>query len=176
MGSPFHEPAYPQLNAQDFGTASQHRVAVHNGGRTVAVGDWTDGAIQTVHTLIHPGPDAVDVVIHGLPGRFIDKLAGNREIPAAVVADLLESAGVIRGTPLRLLTCHAAELPLRGETAGQGLATEWRGPVSGPNGLLVIGVGQLRVDLVDWDPDPILGGMMPSVVGRGLGTWVISVP
>jgi hypothetical protein len=74
------------------------------------------------------------------------------------------------------LTCHACEAPLHGETAGKLLASLWGGPVAGPNGLLVIGVGQLRVDLVDWDLEPILGEMMPSVMGRGLGTWVIAVP
>lgn len=176
MGGPFHEVPYPQLGVTDFGPAGPFHVSVDNGGRTIAIGDPADAAFHTVHTLIPPRPDAVDVVIHGLPGRFIEKLGGSREIPAAVVAELLESAGVQRGTPLRLLTCHAAEAPASGAPIAQSLATAWGGPVSGPDGLLHIGKGYLRVDLVEWEADPVSGGMLPQVRIQGGGSWVTSVP
>jgi hypothetical protein len=140
------------------------------------IGDHTDAAFQKVHALINPGAGAVDVVIHGLPGRFIERLDGCREVPAPVVAELLESAGVARGTPLRLLTCHAAEPPLHGGTAAGVLVAEWGGPVTGPDGLLRVGQGRMRVDLVEWDPDPVLGGMSPQVVGQGQGSWITLRP
>jgi hypothetical protein len=164
------------MGVADFGLTSQFRVVVQNSGKTVAIGDHTDAAFRNTPTLITPGAAAVDVVIHGLPGRFIEKLGGSREIPVSVLAQLLESAGLQRGTPLRLLTCHAGEAPLKGEPAAQQLATEWGGPVTAPNGLLRIGTGQLRIDLVDWDPDPVLGGMSPSVIGQGQGTWISYTP
>jgi len=88
----------------------------------------------------------------------------------------LESTGISRGTPLRLLTCHAGEAPLNGATTAQQLATEWKGPVTGPNGLLRIGKGQMRIDLVDWDPHPILGGMSPNVIAQGKGVWIPHTP
>jgi hypothetical protein len=171
MGGPFTEPPYPPLHAQDFGPGKQYRVAVHNGGRTVVIGDHADPAYQKTHTLVQPGAAAVDVVIHGLPGRFIEKLAGGYEIPVPLVAALLESAGVPRGTPLRLLTCHAGEPPMSGPTAAQQLAMEWAGPVNGANGLLRIRPGAIEIDLVDWTPDP-LGGMTPNVTAAGQGSWL----
>src|SRR6202035_5062027 len=138
----------PALAAADFGPGSQYQVVLQNGGRTAAVGDVADGAFQNVHTLVQPGADAIDVVIHGLPGRFIEKLGGNREVPVPVVAELLESAGIQRGTSPRLLTCHAAEAPFVGAATAQRLATEWGGPVSGPNGLLrIFGKGRMRIDV-----------------------------
>jgi hypothetical protein len=177
MAGPFNEGPYPQLRVQDFGPGKQYRVEVHNGGRTMVIGDHADLGFQKTHTYVQPGPDAVDVVIHGLPGRFIDKLGGRHEIPAPVVAELLESSGgVQRGTPLRLLTCHAGEAPASGSTAAQQLATEWGGSVSGPNGLLRISRGALRIDLVDWDPDPVTGGMMPTNIRQGHGSWVSHAP
>jgi hypothetical protein len=88
----------------------------------------------------------------------------------------LEAAGIARGTPSRLLTCHAGEAPLNGSSAAQLLAKEWGGPVSGPNGLLRIGQGQMRIDLVDWDPNPALLGMQPNVIGQGLGSFVPHTP
>jgi hypothetical protein len=210
MGGPFSEPPYATLSAADFGPTSQYQVAVHHGGRTVALGDFTDASLQGVPTLVQPGTNAVDVVIHGLPGRFIEKPGGSREIPVSVVVELLEGAGIQRGTALQacnnnfvgrpfqavrggrpgkavlrsyscttslgLLTCHAAEAPLSGGTAAQLLATEWTGPVTGPNGLLRIGKGQIRIDLVDWDLDPVLGGMVPRVTKQGQGSWIPHAP
>jgi hypothetical protein len=170
MGGPFSEAPYPQLQVQDFGPGKQYRVAVQHGGRTVVIGDHADAGFQKTHLLVQPGPDEVDVVIHGLPGRFIEKLGGSYEIPPAVVALLIESAGVPRGTPLRLLTCHAGEAPLNGATAAQQLATEWGSPVSGADGLLRIRYNWIAIDLVDWTPDP-LGGMTPNVTGTGQGRW-----
>jgi hypothetical protein len=171
MGGPFSEAPYPPLQTQDFGPGKQYRVVVWHGGRTVVIGDHADQALWATPALLQPGPDAVDVVIHGLPGRFIEKLGGSREIPAAVVAQLIEAAGVPRGTPLRLVTCHAAEAPASGPTAAQQLATAWGGPVTGPNGLLRIRPGRVGIDLVDWDPDPS-GGMTPNVTGLGQGSWI----
>ena len=89
---------------------------------------------------------------------------------------MLESTGVLRGTPLRLLTCHAAEAPLNGPAVAQMLATEWAGPVEGPNGMLIIyRGGRMRIDLVDWATDA-LGGMMPDNVLQGQGSWVTHSP
>jgi hypothetical protein len=172
MGGPYNEPPYPQLQATDFGPLNQYRVAVENGGKTIAIGDHTDAGFQKTHTLVLPGADAVDVVIHGLPGRFIEKLGGSWEIPAALVALFLESTGIPRGTPLRLLTCHAGETPVAGLAAARQLAKEWGGPVQAPNGLLRISSQRLEIDLVDWDPDP-LGGMLPNVTGPGQGNWLV---
>jgi len=176
MGGPFNEPPYPQLQAQDFGPGKQYRVDAHHGGRTIVIGDYTDLGFQKTHTYVSPGLNAVDVVIHGLPGRFIEQLGGSREIPAPLVAQLVEAAGIPRGTPLRLLTCHAGEAPLIGSTAAQQLATEWGGPVTGPNGLLRIARATMRIDLVDWDWDPVLGTMTPTNVRQAQGCWVLHTP
>jgi hypothetical protein len=175
MGGPFSEAPYAQLQDQDFGPGKQYRVDVRHGGRTVVIGDHSDQALRVTHALVRPGPDAVDVVIHGLPGRFIEKLGGGREVPAQVVARLVESAGVPRGTALRLITCHAGEAPASGPTAAQQLATAWGGPVMGADGLLRIRPGAIGIDLVDWDPDPA-GGMTPNVTGPGQGSWVAHNP
>jgi hypothetical protein len=175
MGGLFHEPAYPQLQATDFGPGKQYRVATHNGGRTVVIGDHSDAGFQLTPNYVQPGPDAVDVVIHGLPGRLIERLAGHYEIPIPLVAQLIEAIAIPRGTPLRLLTCHAAEAPLQGSTTAQLLATEWGGPVEGPNGLLRILPGRMRVDLVEWVAAPS-GGMMPDNIRQGQGTWMPHSP
>jgi hypothetical protein len=175
MGGPFHEPLYPQLQATDFGLGKQYRVETWNGGRTVVIGDYTDAGFQNTPAYIQPGPDAVDVVIHGLPGRFIEKLAGSCEIPIPLVAQLIESTGIARRTPLRLLTCHAGEAPLQGSTTAQLLATEWDGSVEAPNGLLRISPGRMRVDLVEWVAAPG-GGMMPDNVRQGQGAWIPHTP
>jgi hypothetical protein len=172
MAGPFDEVHYPQLNVHDFGPGKRFRVDVRNGARTIVIGDHADLWFQLTHAYVQPEPDAIDVVIHGLPGRFIEQLGGKLEIPASVVAELVESAGVARGTPLRLLTCHAAEFPLTGSTAAQQLAAEWGGPVTGPDGLLRIGRRTIRVDLVDSDYDPVSGRMSPTNVRQGQGGWV----
>ena len=138
LGGPFDEPPYSRLQFVDFGPGRLCEVAVHHSGRTVVLGDPMDYGFQKTHTLITPESDAVDVVTHGLPGRFIEKLGGNREIPATLVSQLLVGAGVPGGTPLRLLTCHAGELPLQGAAAAQLLAEDWGGPVLGATGLLRI--------------------------------------
>jgi hypothetical protein len=141
----------------------------------MVIGDHTDPALRVTPALVQPSPHVADLVIHGLPGRFIEKLGGSHEIPAAVVVQLIAAAGVPRGTPLRLITCHAAEAPASGPTAAQQLATAWGGPVAGPNGLLRIRPGGMGIDLVDWDPDPS-GGMTPNVTGPGQGTWIPHTP
>src|SRR6266446_5685959 len=134
MSGPFNEAPYPPLQAQDFGPGKQFRVEVHNGGRTIVIGDYQDLGFQKTPTYVLPTPGTIDVVIHGLPGRFIEKLGGTYELPAPVVALLIEAqGGVPRGTPLRLLTCHASEAPANGPTAAQQVAAEWGGTVSGPN-------------------------------------------
>jgi hypothetical protein len=176
MGGRFDEPAYPSLQDQDFGPDKPFRVELQNQGRTVAIGDHTDLGFRITPAYVSPGPNAIDVVIHGLPGRFIERLGGIREIPVPLTARLIESAGILRGTPLRLLTCHAAEMPLNGPTVARMLATEWGGPVEGPDGMLIIyRGGRMRIDLVDWAIDA-LGGMMPDVVRQGLGSWVPHSP
>ena len=174
-GGPFDEPPYPQMHQNDFGPGKRCEIDVRHGGRTIMIGDPTDFGFQKTHTLISPGPDAVDIVIHGLPGRFVEKLGGNQEIPASLIAQLLASAGVIRGMPLRLLTCHAGELPLRGTSAAQILAEEWGGLVLGANGLLRIRKGGISIDVVEWVLDPS-GGMMPNVIGVDQGTWISHTP
>ena len=176
MGRLFDEAAYPQLQDQDFGPIEPFRVELRNMGRTVVIGDYSDLGFQLTPTYVLPGPDAVDVVIHGLPGRFIERLGGSREIPVLLAARLIESVGIVRGTPLRLLTCHAAESPLNGLPAAQMLATEWGGQIEGPDGILIIyRGGRMRIDLVDW-ADDALGGMMPDIVLQGRGAWVSHSP
>lgn len=104
---------------------------------------------------------------------------GHREIPPSVVAELLESAGIQRGTPLRLLACHASESPLAGTASAKLLATEWKGSVFGPDGLLRIGsAGMMRIDFVDWVPDPVLGGMQIDVytIRIGQGAFILHTP
>lgn len=177
MGGPYAEAPYPALAAVDFGPGSSYQVLLRNGGRTVVIGDVSDSALQYTPGLIQPGPREIDVVVHGLSGRFIERLAGVREIPAAVVAELIERAGIARGTPLRLLACHAAEAPLNGPTTARLLATEWRGLVSAPNGLLrIFGRGRMRIDLVDWTAGP--GGMEidPNTIRVGQGAFVSHTP
>jgi hypothetical protein len=175
MGVPFAEPPYPQLRAQDFGPGKQYRVEVHNGGRTIVIGDPPDPGFQKTHTMVQPGTE-VDVVIHGLPGRFIEKLGGSYEIPAAVVAELIElQGGVPRGTPLRLLTCHAGEAPASGPPSAQQLASVWGGTVLGADGILRIRHSGIGIDRVDWDVHP-MGGMTPNVTGPGQGVWILHHP
>jgi hypothetical protein len=177
MGGPYAEVPYPALSPADFGPGSQYQVALQNGGRTVVIGDVSDIALQNTHVLIQPNPDETDVVIHGLPGRFVEALGGHHEIPVPVVVNLLDNAGITRGTPLRLLTCHAAEVPHNGGTIAQMLATEWRGPVSGPNGLLrIFGRGRIRIDLVDWILGP--GGVEidPTTIQMGRGRFIPHTP
>ncbi len=177
MGGPFNEAPYPQLQFKDFGPRKQWRIELQNSGRTVVIGDHTDLGFQRTHTYVQPAPDALDIVIHGLPGRFIDALGGRLEISVPVVIELLDSVGVPRGTPLRLLTCHAGEAPMTGLAVAQQLSTAWGGPVNGPNGLLRIGRGQMRIDLVEWYHDPITGGMLPSLIGhQGQGSWLQHSP
>ncbi len=175
MGGPFDEPPYPTLQARDFGPGKQFRVEIHNGGRTIVIGDFNDAGFQLTPSYIQPGPDAIDVVIHGLPGRFIEMLAGHHEIPVPLAALLIESAGVQRGTPLRLLSCHAGETPANGEPAAERLAQEWGGSVEGPDGMLRIYPGRMRLDRVDWVP-AAGGGMMPDNPQQGRGQWVIFTP
>ena len=176
MGRLFDEAAYPPLQDQDFSPFEPFRVELRNMGRTVVIGDYSDLGFQLTPTYVLPGPDAVDVVIHGLPGRFIERLGGSREIPVLLAARLIESVGIVRGTPLRLLTCHAAESPLNGLPAAQMLATEWGGQIEGPDGILIIyRGGRMRIDLVDW-ADDALGGMMPDIVLQGRGAWVSHSP
>jgi hypothetical protein len=172
MGGLFHDAPYTKLDFNAFGPVQQYRVEVRNAGKTIVIGDHTDVGFQLTSTLVQPGPDAVDVVIHGLPGRFVVKLGGGHEIPVPIVAQLLESVGIKRGVELRLLKCHATEAPLNGSTVAQLLATEWKGIVTGPNGLLRIQKGPMRIDLVDWEPDPVLGGMSPNVTGQSQGNWI----
>lgn len=176
MGGQFDDAAYPPLQDQDFSPAKPFRVELQNTRRTVVIGDLTDLGFQITPRYVLPGPDTVDVVIHGLPGRFIERLGGSKEIPVLVVARLIESAGIARGTPLRLLTCHAAEAPFNGLAAAQRLATEWGGTVVGPDGMLIIyRGGRMRIDLVDWVADA-LGGMMPDNVHQDQGSWVSHSP
>jgi hypothetical protein len=175
MAGPFSEPPYPPLTLADFGPAMPYRVELRNGGRTVVIGDPNDLGYQRVPGMIAPGPSEIDVVIHGLPDRFIDQLGGRRAIPAAVVTALLESVGLVRGTPLRLLSCYAGEAPALGPCVAQQLATDWGGLITAPAGRLRVMPGMLEVDLVEWDQDPLLGAM-PRIVGRGAGGWLTFVP
>jgi hypothetical protein len=176
MPGRFDEAPYPALAVQDFGPGGLLRATTHHAGQAVVIGDHSDAGLQQAPALVVPGATEIDVIMHGLPGRFIDRLGGSQEVPASVVVALLLSAGIPRGAPLRLLICHAAELPLHGPTAAQPLATEWGGPVRGPDGLLVIRAGQLEVHVVEWDHDPVTGGMVPTIVGHGQGNWVIAWP
>jgi hypothetical protein len=137
----------------------------------VVIGDPTDQALQLAPSLIAPDPGAVDVVIHGLPGRFIDAVTGTMEVPVRVVVELLDAAGIPRGTLLRLITCHGGEAPLVGPAVAELLAQEWGAPTAAANGLLRVFHGSFQIDLVEWNPDPV-GGMVPVVTGAGQGMWI----
>ena len=152
-----------------------YRVEVHNNGATVAIGDPADLGFQKVPALLQPLPGVVDVVIHGLPGRFMEKVHGSYQIEAPIVAQLLVDAGIVTGTPLRLITCHSAEAPLHGEPVAQRLASVWGGPVLGATGAVLVGNNQIRINLVEWAPDPV-GGMQPTVIGWDQGTWITHNP
>lgn len=171
MGQPFDEPPYPPLTARDFGPGKAYRVEYQNAGQTIAIGEPSDHAFQTAHRHLQPAAGIIDVVLHGLPGRFIESLAGTRQIAPAVIAELLNAAGIAKGTPLRLVTCHAAEAPRHGQPVALQLAHEWGGLVMGASGQLVLTKAGPRIDLVEWEPDPA-GGMRPDPVGVNQGAWV----
>jgi hypothetical protein len=100
------------------------------------------------------------------------------EIPASVLVELLEQHGIPRGTPLRLLTCYATETPKSpNKSAAQQLFDVWGGPVQGPNGyLLAWPDGSTRIDLIDWDRDPVSGGMQGTLSGKGQGQFLPVLP
>jgi hypothetical protein len=166
-----------QLSVFDFGPNSQYQVRIYNNGGTIAIGDKSDRDLRNTSLWVKPQPDVVDVVIHGMPGAFVEAYDGALEIPASVIAELLEKQGIPRGTPLRLLTCYATEAP---KAPGQSIAKQlfdiWGGPVQGPNGLLHAWPnGDIRIDLIDWGPG-IGGGMEGTLIGTGQGQFLPAVP
>jgi hypothetical protein len=172
MSGPYQTPPVGRVGVPDFGPGQPNEVRVFHGGAMVVIAATGDPAFL-VPTLLRPQAGTVDVVVHGVPGRFSTRMDGEIDIPPDVVADLLVRAGVPRGTPLRCLTCWAGENPLAGLSAGQRLATAWGGPVSAPDGLLQVTGGSLSIHVGDWDPDPVFGGQQfhvrqtPSGHGRG---------
>jgi hypothetical protein len=138
-------------------------------------------AAFVVPNLIQPRAGMVDVVIHGVPGRFGTTEECDTEIPAAVVAQLLINEGIPLGTPLRCITCHGGENPdpAVGPAAAQLLATVWNGPVEAPNGFCIVTRNSIRIDLGDWIP-AVSGGQQFDVfhdsqgqpIGQGQGTFV----
>jgi len=175
MDRQFHENAYPELHVRDFGTAGQFQVNAYNGGRVIVIGDIRDVMLRQIPGRVKPLTGTVDLAIHGLPGRFIEAINNPQfEIPASVVVQLLESVSVIRGMPLRLLTCHATELPLAGPSTAGTLAAQWGGPVTGPNGILrIASTGVSRIDLIDWVADAVNPGkMIPDNPRVGGGQWL----
>jgi hypothetical protein len=185
LGDPFDTPATTQAAVADFGPGRPNRVEVHHGGRMVVIAEAGDSSFS-VPRLIAPQLGAVDVVIHGKPGRFGTSPEANVEVPPAVVAQLLEDHGIARGAPLRCVTCHGGEAPAVGPPATQRLATEWNGPVQGANGLVVVRTNNIRVDVGDWSPEPIFGGQQFDVYppatpgypngGQGQGTFLPFTP
>jgi hypothetical protein len=171
MGGRYHTPAQGQASASDFGPGQPHRVEVHHGGQAVVIAVAGDLSFA-VPQLIQPQAGAVDVVIHGVSGRFATSASGEIEVPTKVVAVLLENAGVPRGTPLRCLTCHGGERPLAGPPAAELLAQDWGGPVSAADGFLKVEQGKTTVHLGEWDPDPIFGGETFTITHPGQGTFV----
>lgn len=175
MGGQFYEAPYPPLMASDFAATSFYRISVHNGGRTILIGDMRDLRLSKIPSLVTSQRSSaeIDVAVHGLPGRFVEKFSDPRfEIPPDTIVALLELVGIRRGTPLRLLTCFATEMPFQGLTAAEMLAGAWGGKVSGPNGLLRIrSSGRMNVELVDWVPDVITPGRMIPDNARPGGIW-----
>jgi RHS repeat-associated protein len=162
----------PQLSVSDFAPNGQYRVNVSNNGQTVAIGNAADAGLQSTPQWIQPEPGTVDLVIHGYPGRFVDAYpTPTAEIPSPVVADLLQGAGIPRGSvPLRLLTCGAGEAAENGTISAQTLANSWGNTVSGPNGMLYPNAnGGLPITTVDW----YLGiGGEPTPVTTGSGSFI----
>lgn len=176
MGGPFNEGPFPQLTVQDFGPNRGYRVELEHNCRAVVIGDIDgDLGLQLLPGWVTPGPDAIDVHIHGLPGRFIEALAGVYEIPADVVVELLKFLGIQEGISLRLVTCHGGEPCANGRTAAQMLADIWGGTITAPNGLLrVYPSGQMEIDMVDWEN---VGGLwLPKVIGPNQGSFVSFPP
>jgi hypothetical protein len=125
-----------------------------------------------VPKLVQPQSGTVDVVIHGVPGRFATTAGGQTEIPVHVVKKLLENAGVKPGTRLRFLTCHGGETPLKGSSAAEQFAQAWNGDVSAPNGFLKVEAGgRLRVHLGEWDADPVQGGEIFTITNPDKGSF-----
>jgi hypothetical protein len=185
MGGLFNTPAVSQLAASDFGPGQPNDVQVHHGGQMVVIAHNGDAAFK-VPKLISPPASAVAVIIHGKPGRFGIDADCEAEIPAAVVAQLLEDAGIQRGTPLRCITCHGGEKPdpaIGVVSAAQQMATAWNGPVSAPNGFCRVTVGTIRIDLGDFVPS-VGGGQQFEVfcdaqqnpIGEGQGSFVLFTP
>ncbi len=171
MGGPFHERPYPRLTSEDFGPGGQCGVKVLNEGRTVVIGDLADRDLQIAPYFIQPGPLAIDVHIHGLPGRFIEARLGRCEIPVDLVARFLEAHGIRVATPLRLITCHGAEAPLDGRSVAELLSTSWGGSVTAPNGLLTMSYNWVRISLVIWEENLVFGDMIPLRTGLE-GDWI----
>jgi hypothetical protein len=172
MTGPYNTVPVRQVALLDFGPGQSNDWLVFHNGQMVVLGERGDPSFK-VPNLIQPQVGIVDVVIHGVPGRFSTRMDGEVEIPPEVVAQLLDLAGIQRGTPLRCLTCWGAENPLTGQAAGQRLATQWNSPVSAPDGLVVITLGTIRIHVGDWHLDPVFGGQQftvrPAVGGQPSG-------
>jgi len=150
----------------------------------VVIAEKGDPAFIVPH-LIQPQGGTVDLVIHGVPGRFGTTEECDTEIPSAVLVQLLSQAGIPFGTPLRCITCHGGENPAPGigQPAGQLLATVWNGPVNAPNGFCRVTRNMLRIDLGSWIP-AVGGGQQFDVfhnplgqpIGQGQGRFVPFTP
>jgi hypothetical protein len=183
MGTPYNTPAVGRVGVLDFAPGQPNDVQVFHGGQLVVIAARGDASFN-VPNLIRPQPGTVDVVIHGAPGRFGTTQECTIEVPADVVAQLLDNAGIPRRTPLRCITCHGGENPLIGPAAAQLLATARNSPVSAPDGFCVVAPNQIRIDLGDWNPDPVFGGQQFDVRppgggqpgGQGQGRFVPFVP
>jgi len=185
MGGPFNTPAVSQVTASDFGPGQPNDVQVHHGGQMDVIAQNGDGAFK-VPNLISPPADAIDVIIHGKPGRFGIDAECEAEIPAPVVAQLLEDAGIQRGTPLRCITCHAGEKPdpaIGVVSAAQQLATTWNGTVYAPNGFCRVTLGNIRIDLGDFVPSVGAGQQFEvfcdaqhNPIGEGKGSSFLLTP
>ena len=171
MGGAHSVPPTGRVGVADFGPMKGLRVEVHNGGGTVVIAEAGDPAFA-VSAMVKPRTGTVDVVIHGVPGRFATTASGETEIPLDVLKNLLENNGVSPGSPLRLITCHGGESPLGGASAAEQFASVWGGAVSAPNGFLKVeSSGQMRIHVGEWDPH-IGGGQVFTITGFDAGTFI----
>src|SRR5947209_5560829 len=98
MSGPYHTPPAGRVGVSDFGMGTPNDVKVFHGGWMVVIAATVDPSFN-VPNLIRPQAGIVDLVIHGVPGRFGITQQCETEVPPDVVAQLLDNAGIPRGAP-----------------------------------------------------------------------------
>jgi hypothetical protein len=173
MGRSFSDRPYLQLTVHDFGPGGPYRVSVEHNGQAIVIGNIdADLSLQDSPKFVIPDPGIVDIHVHGVPGRFVQEFSGEEEIPVKVLVELLETQGGLpRGTPLRLLTCHAGEACAPGVISAQILADQWGGCVFAPDGRLDMDASGMKIHLVEWSSP-----WSPDVIGLNQGQFLEFVP